>query len=53
MLTSFQPSARTLGTLPHGALTGPHFFRADFSVLQRTRLTEYQTLNSARVFNPL
>jgi Carboxypeptidase regulatory-like domain/TonB dependent receptor-like, beta-barrel len=53
MLTNFaNPAPGTLGSLPHGALTGPHFFRADFSVLKRTRLTEHQNIEfRAEFFN--
>ena len=53
MLTSFaNPAPGTLGSLPHGALTGPSFFRADFSALKRTRLTEHQNIEfRAEFFN--
>ena len=52
-MTSFaNPAPGTLGSLPKGTLTGPHFFRADFSVLKRTRLTEHQNIEfRAEFFN--
>jgi hypothetical protein len=52
-VTNFaNPAPGKLGSLPHGALTGPHFFRADFSVLKRTRLTEHQNIEfRAEFFN--
>jgi hypothetical protein len=53
MLTSFaNPAPGTLGSLPHGALIGSRFFRADFSALKRTRLTEHQNIEfRAEFFN--
>jgi hypothetical protein len=53
LVTNFaNPKPGTLGSLPHGVLTGPRFFRADFSVLKRTRVTEHQNIEfRAEFFN--
>ena len=53
LVTKFaNPAPGTLGSLPHAILSGPRFFRTDFSVLKRTRITEHQNIEfRAEFFN--